>query len=217
MFNQRVTPSHRRVVRVKGDFVWEQSLKSKKHYVYRSSTGEKLLVSRYANDIEAFLRSGQKHSTPGHRSLLEQRSGFVLEQSRKTGKYYIYNTLTGEKLGVTRNRQEAERLFSYCASEVEEDFETEDFVEDFTENRQEQQITTTQQGDRTYTDYCKILNVNANQQLTQAEIKEAYRKMIAQYHPDRLQGLGVELQALAEAKTKEINEAYEYFKQFYDF
>lgn len=61
------------------------------------------------------------------------------------------------------------------------------------------------------------MNVNANQQLTQAEIKEAYRKMIAQYHPDRLQGLGVELQALAEAKTKEINEAYEYFKQFYGF
>lgn len=41
------------------------------------------------------------------------------------------------------------------------------------------------------------------------EIKLAYRHKIAQYHPDKTSGLGSELRALAEAKTKEINTAYD--------
>jgi DnaJ-domain-containing protein 1 len=42
------------------------------------------------------------------------------------------------------------------------------------------------------------------------EIKRAYRSQIAKYHPDRVQGLGLELQALAEMKAKEINAAFSY-------
>lgn len=41
------------------------------------------------------------------------------------------------------------------------------------------------------------------------EVKLAYRRKIAQYHPDKTSGLGSELRALAEAKTKEINTAYD--------
>jgi DnaJ like chaperone protein len=40
------------------------------------------------------------------------------------------------------------------------------------------------------------------------DIKLAYRRKIAQHHPDKTSGLGVELTALAEVKTKEINAAY---------
>jgi hypothetical protein len=36
------------------------------------------------------------------------------------------------------------------------------------------------------------------------KIKRAYRQQIAKYHPDRVQGLGIELQELAEVKAKEI-------------
>ncbi|MFH1726144.1 MAG: DnaJ domain-containing protein [Elusimicrobiota bacterium] len=41
------------------------------------------------------------------------------------------------------------------------------------------------------------------------EIKQAYRREIAKYHPDKVQHLGAELKALAERKTKAIQQAYE--------
>jgi hypothetical protein len=41
-----------------------------------------------------------------------------------------------------------------------------------------------------------------------SEIKGAYRKKIALYHPDRVAGLGSELRQLAETHAKEINAAY---------
>jgi len=41
------------------------------------------------------------------------------------------------------------------------------------------------------------------------EIKAAYRKLMKEYHPDKVAMLGKDLKALAESKTKEISEAYE--------
>lgn len=40
------------------------------------------------------------------------------------------------------------------------------------------------------------------------DVKQAYRRRIAEYHPDKTAGLGDELRALAEQKSKEINAAY---------
>jgi len=44
---------------------------------------------------------------------------------------------------------------------------------------------------------------------TKEEIKSAYRRLAAQYHPDKVQHLGEEFQVLAEARFKEIQQAYE--------
>ena len=41
------------------------------------------------------------------------------------------------------------------------------------------------------------------------EIDRAYRRLIAQYHPDRLTGAADELRLQAEDKAREINAAYE--------
>jgi DnaJ like chaperone protein len=41
------------------------------------------------------------------------------------------------------------------------------------------------------------------------EVKLAYRRRIAEYHPDKTSTLGDELRVLAEARTKEINTAYD--------
>jgi DnaJ like chaperone protein len=43
---------------------------------------------------------------------------------------------------------------------------------------------------------------------TADEIKAAYRALMSQYHPDKVASLGVELQVLAERKSKEISAAY---------
>jgi len=39
-------------------------------------------------------------------------------------------------------------------------------------------------------------------------LKSAYRKAIAQYHPDKVSAMGPEIRAIAEQKAKEINQAY---------
>ena len=52
-----------------------------------------------------------------------------------------------------------------------------------------------------------ILGVKSNASLDQ--IRTAYRKKMALYHPDKVASLGAEFSVIAERMTKEINEAYE--------
>ena len=44
---------------------------------------------------------------------------------------------------------------------------------------------------------------------TPEEIRQAYRTLAAQYHPDKVAHLGEEFRALAERRFKEIQQAYE--------
>jgi DnaJ-class molecular chaperone len=45
-----------------------------------------------------------------------------------------------------------------------------------------------------------------------AEVDQAYRRLISQYHPDRTGGLAPELRQQAEKKAREINAAYDRIK-----
>ncbi|UNK41936.1 DnaJ domain-containing protein [Luteimonas sp. S4-F44] len=44
---------------------------------------------------------------------------------------------------------------------------------------------------------------------TQTEIDQAYRRLISQYHPDRVAGAAPELRAQAESRAAELNAAYD--------
>ena len=44
---------------------------------------------------------------------------------------------------------------------------------------------------------------------TDAEVDLAYRRLITQYHPDKLTGVADELRRQAEARAREINGAYD--------
>jgi len=44
------------------------------------------------------------------------------------------------------------------------------------------------------------------------QIKTAYRKLSMKYHPDKVSHLGDEFKNVAEEKMKEINAAYQFFK-----
>jgi preprotein translocase subunit Sec63 len=44
---------------------------------------------------------------------------------------------------------------------------------------------------------------------TDAEIDLAYRRLITQYHPDKLSGVADELRQQAEGRAREINQAYD--------
>jgi preprotein translocase subunit Sec63 len=45
-----------------------------------------------------------------------------------------------------------------------------------------------------------------------AEVDRAYRRLIGQYHPDRLAGAASDLRRQAETKAREINRAYDRIK-----
>ncbi|HEX8954839.1 MAG TPA: J domain-containing protein [Burkholderiaceae bacterium] len=49
---------------------------------------------------------------------------------------------------------------------------------------------------------------------TREEIERAYKIKISQYHPDKVAQLGIEIRELAEAKSKEINAAYDYAMRY---
>jgi DnaJ-domain-containing protein 1 len=46
-----------------------------------------------------------------------------------------------------------------------------------------------------------------------ATIRKKYKELLAKYHPDKVQHLGIEFQEMAERKTKAIMEAYEFFQK----
>lgn len=46
-----------------------------------------------------------------------------------------------------------------------------------------------------------------------AEVEQAYRRLISQYHPDKLVGVADELRRQADNKASEINGAYDRIKQ----
>lgn len=48
---------------------------------------------------------------------------------------------------------------------------------------------------------------------TDAEVEQAYRRLIGQYHPDKLVGVAEDLRRQAEDKAAAINAAYERIKQ----
>lgn len=52
----------------------------------------------------------------------------------------------------------------------------------------------------------EVLEINPDAELE--AIRHAYKRMMRQYHPDKVSGLGVELQELATRKTQEINTAW---------
>lgn len=51
--------------------------------------------------------------------------------------------------------------------------------------------------------------LNVSESATREEIDRAYRQQISQYHPDKVATLGDGIRVVAEARTKEINAAYD--------
>jgi len=47
------------------------------------------------------------------------------------------------------------------------------------------------------------------------DIKNRYRELVAQYHPDKVAHLGPKLREAADREIREINEAYDFFKKKY--
>ena len=64
---------------------------------------------------------------------------------------------------------------------------------------------------RPISDAYQILEIESNAE--DAEVKRAYRRMAAKYHPDKNRNVGEEHQKMAEAKFIKVQEAYEQIKE----
>lgn len=62
--------------------------------------------------------------------------------------------------------------------------------------------------------YARVLGLSAK--ITETDVKRAYRELLVKYHPDKVNHLGDEFKKIAEVKTREILEAYDYFRKKYD-
>jgi len=58
----------------------------------------------------------------------------------------------------------------------------------------------------TYKDFYRLLDIAPT--ATAEEVKRAFRQQIARYHPDKVQHLGAEFQAMAADRAAELTEAY---------
>jgi hypothetical protein len=74
-------------------------------------------------------------------------------------------------------------------------------------HRQENPSDTGSEGQNTSHDPCTVLGVHPNASID--EIKQAYRHLAMQYHPDKVSHLGEEFRVLAESRFREIQEAYQ--------
>jgi hypothetical protein len=61
--------------------------------------------------------------------------------------------------------------------------------------------------------YARVLGLSGK--ITRNDVREKYRDLAAKYHPDRVNHLGDRLKETAEREMKEINEAFDYFKEKY--
>ena len=73
---------------------------------------------------------------------------------------------------------------------------------------QGQEYSNTEEG------YRQVLGVAAGD--SPSDIRKKYKELLAKYHPDKVQHLGIEFQEMAEKKTKLIMEAYEFFRKKYN-
>ncbi len=80
---------------------------------------------------------------------------------------------------------------------------------DFNQKRKSDQngSTSTSSTQNNESTWYEVLEISRD--ASASEIKSAYRRIIAQYHPDKVAALGSELKDLAARKSKEINKAYE--------
>ncbi|WP_322046623.1 J domain-containing protein [Paraburkholderia sp. J67] len=59
---------------------------------------------------------------------------------------------------------------------------------------------------------CSVLQLT--RPFTTEQLRAAYRQRMSQYHPDKVSSLAPEFRELAEAKSKEINRAFDLLERF---
>lgn len=84
--------------------------------------------------------------------------------------------------------------------------------EEAQENKRDGQSSIISEDTLSIDNACKVLGVTYP--LSGTELHAAYKARITEYHPDKVANLGFELRQLANQKTMEIIEAYNFLKPY---
>jgi DnaJ-domain-containing protein 1 len=93
------------------------------------------------------------------------------------------------------------------------DFENDQDDDWFDDNEDEEYDSSENEEPNIETKHAKILGLKGK--VKWDDIKNNYRKLMKEYHPDKVEKLGKKLKEVAEKETREIREAYDYFKEKY--
>jgi hypothetical protein len=119
---------------------------------------------------------------------------------------------THRKQGSQKTKKESQssnKSYNYESYERYEKYERFERFERSSLNNSFDPITATEFEKSQY--YGKILGLSGK--ITKASVRKKYLELVAKYHPDKVFDLGEELKVLAEIKTKQINQAYDWLKK----
>ena len=123
--------------------------------------------------------------------------------------YQSSNSYNYSKYSDNRNSQTNSQSYSSKSNENKNQNQN----HQKSQSKEQQSSTNANLKDEFY--YYKVLELSKGAKID--DIKKAYKTLISQYHPDKVSNLGSDLQKLAMKKTQEINEAYQYFKNKFNF
>jgi hypothetical protein len=139
-------------------------------------------------------------------SFLFKKAGRVLQS-------YLNSMANGETNNAEKKKTEYEEYFKNRNqySEKKEESQRDNYKRESSENERTKKSANIKDDKYFY----NVLGLSTRASIQ--EVKIAYKKLIMQYHPDKVVNLGPELQSLAITKTQEINEAYQYLKKKLNF
>ncbi|MBU0472675.1 MAG: J domain-containing protein [Bacteroidetes bacterium] len=132
----------------------------------------------------------------------------ILKSIGKRPSNYSNNYKTNEQSERQSKKNEYEKYERY------ERFERYEKYEKYNSHSKPGFDSKTATEEQKYIYYGKLLDLKGTVQ--KKEIRKKYLKLVGQYHPDKVESLGLDLRTLAEERTKELNEAYEWIKNKYN-
>lgn len=132
----------------------------------------------------------------------------IIKSSGKRPSNYSNNFKTHNQYERRERKESYEKFNGY------ERFERYEKYEKYTSTANKRFDAKTATEEQKYIHYGKLLELKGTVQ--KKEIRKKYIKLVGQYHPDKVESLGKDLRALAEERTKELNEAYEWIKNKYN-
>jgi len=111
------------------------------------------------------------------------------------------NFSRSKKSNAKREKEFEDWINKKIDEEMDKEDDEEKFYDDINQNN-EQQLENK---------YSKVLGLSGGESIK--DIESSYRKLIKMYHPDKVASMGKEIIKTAEEKTKELNDAYDFFKK----
>ena len=135
--------------------------------------------------------------------------GQILNRILRIAKSYtVPETLEEANKTINSDDEELKRIIEELNNYKKENQQWQDNARNESQQNKQQK---SQNYEMDFDKSCRILGIERNASIEQ--IKEAYKKRVKEYHPDKVETLGEELKELARRKTQEINLAYEFLRK----